>query len=228
MGKLNGFSKVRNIIFGILLLFIFGCSRISENDIAKELAVNTEVTSVLSDVSTEPLETIPAQESILEIEEVVQAPVQMTLPEIYLSQIGVREATGRNDGPEVEMYLKAVNLGKGKAWCSAFVAWSLNEANIPHRINAWSPTAENRSNFIYRTRSFVKEPQAGDVFTIWYTKLKRIGHTGFYHANQNESIIITVEGNTNEAGSREGDGVYKKYRSLKTIHSISRWENQLP
>ena len=222
MGKFKSNSKVRDIILGILLLFIFGCSRVSENDLSKDLAVNdTELASI---IEADVVETIPAEESILEIEEVVLPPVQMTLPEIYLSQIGVREATGKNDGPEVEMYLKTVGLKKGFAWCSAFVKWSLDEAEIPNKINAWSPTAENRNHFVYANKKHIKEPQPGDVFTIWYTKIKRIGHTGFYHEMQNDHIIVTVEGNTNEAGSREGDGVYKKYRSLKTIHSISRWQ----
>jgi hypothetical protein len=121
------------------------------------------------------------------------------------------------------MYLRTVGLGKGYSWCSAFVKWSLDEAEVPNKINAWSPTAENKKRFIYQSRRFIDEPEPGDVFTIWFPRMKRIGHTGFFDGQQNESIIITVEGNTNEAGSREGDGVYKKYRSLKTIHSISRW-----
>ena len=207
-----------------LAFLLFGCTNrnsVPENDLGSELAVNTEVGSVLSDFSTE---VISSDESILEIPEVVEAPVQMTLEEIYLSQIGVREATGNNDGPEVEMYLKHVGKWKGLPWCSAFVAWCLSEADIPHTVNAWSPTSENRRNFVYRNKAFSKEPAPGDVFTIFYPRLKRVGHTGFYHKNQNDFIIVTVEGNTNEAGSREGNGVYKKYRPLKTIHSISRWE----
>lgn len=214
-------AKIRIYICILLLFSLSNCKRVSEVDLTKDLAVND--TELIEIIETEVIETIPAEESIIEEVEVVLPEVKPTLPEIYLSQVGVREATGRNDGPEVEMYLASVGLKKGYPWCSGFVAWSLNQAEIPHRINAWSPTAENRNNFVFRNSKFVTEPQSGDVFTIWYTKLKRIGHTGFYHENQNESIIVTVEGNTNSQGSREGDGVYKKYRSLKTIHSISRW-----
>ena len=210
------------IYFGFIALFfltLFNCNSVSEADRSSDLAVNTE----LPNLSTE-VEWISAEESITNEPEVLLEPVKMTLPEIYLSQIGVREATGKNDGPEVEMYLRSVKLGKGYPWCSAFVAWSLDEAEIPHRINAWSPTAENRSNIVYQARRFISEPEPGDVFTIWYNNLKRIGHTGFHHQRLDNGMIVTVEGNTNEAGSREGDGVYKKYRRLNTIHSISRWE----
>jgi hypothetical protein len=215
-------AKIHYCILTVLLLSFSSCDRVHKNDLSKDLAVNdTELVSV---IESDVVETIPAEESITNEPEVLLEPVKMTLPEIYLSQVGVREATGKNDGPEVEMYLRSVGLGKGYPYCSAFVAWCLNEAEIPHRINAWSPTAENRNHFIYVNKKTVKQPQAGDVFTIYYTRLKRIGHTGFYHENQNESIMVTVEANTNNAGSREGDGVYKKYRSLNTIHSISRWE----
>jgi hypothetical protein len=213
-------AKIRIFVFCLLLFGLSNCKRVPEADLSKDLAVNTEVGSVLSDFSAE---VIPAEESILEIPEVLEAPVQMTLEEIYLSQVGVRELTGKNDGPEVEMYLKHVGKWKGLPWCSAFVAWCLSEADIPHTVNAWSPTSENRRNLIYKNKLFYDEPLPGDVFTIFYPRLKRVGHTGFYHKNQNESIVVTVEGNTNEAGSREGNGVYKKYRPLKTIHSISRW-----
>jgi hypothetical protein len=36
-------------------------------------------------------------------------------------------------------------------------------------------------------------------------------------------VMITIEGNTNEMGSREGDGVYKKRRYLRTIYKVARW-----
>lgn len=200
-----------------ILLLCYSCTTdVRSNDIVDEEKEELIEAGVI--------EVIPAEESILNEPEILEAPRKQTIEEIYLSQIGVRELTGKNDGPEVEMYLRSVGLSKGYAWCSAFVAWCLNEVEIPHKINAWSPTAENRNNFIYNNKNFVKEPRAGDVFTLWYNNLKRIGHTGFYHQNQNDKIIVTVEGNTNDAGSREGDGVYKKYRSLNTIHSISRWE----
>ena len=213
----------RSFLFAILLIkHSVNSDGVSEVRVIEEkpiLAVNDNQNS--SEIPE--LEVISPEESLLGVEEVILPEQKPTLSDIYLSQIGVRELTGKNDGPEVEIYLKSVGLGKGYSWCSAFVKWSLDQVEISNKINAWSPTAENKSNLIYQTRRFISEPEPGDVFTLYYPKLKRIGHTGFFHQKQNESIIVTVEGNTNEAGSREGDGVYKKYRSLKTIHSISRW-----
>lgn len=173
-----------------------------------------EVVVITPEPISEP-ETLPVSVPVQ-----VQAP---TISDVYLSQLGVREATGKNDGPEVEKYLRSVGLGKGNAWCSAFVHWCMKEAGLPNKINAWSPTAHNPKNIIYMAGKLREEPKAGDVGTLYYSKLKRIGHAYFYHERLNSTVYKSVEGNTNEAGSREGDGVYMKYRSFNATYSITRW-----
>src|SRR6266571_2567991 len=40
-----------------------------------------------------------------------------------VSQVGIQELTGHNDGKEVEIYLHSVGLKKGAPYCSAFVCW---------------------------------------------------------------------------------------------------------
>ena len=148
---------------------------------------------------------------------------QSCVVETYKSQIGVREATGHNDGKQVEAYLKSVKLGKGYAWCAAFVKWTFDQCGIKTTINAMALSTHRKGHFVYNKGVKYKEPQAGDVFTLYYPKLKRIGHTGFFDKEINDKIFRTVEGNTNSAGSREGDGVYVKYRSYKATYSINRW-----
>ncbi|MDF2381308.1 CHAP domain-containing protein [Nostoc ellipsosporum NOK] len=145
------------------------------------------------------------------------------LQQVYTSQIGVREATGRNDGPEVERYLRAVGLGKGNAWCAAFVRWCFDQVGIRTPITAWSPTAYNAKNPVWRNGRLITEPRPGDVFCLWYPSLGRIAHTGFYDRRINSTVYESVEGNTNEAGSRSGDGVYRRKRSFRATYVISRW-----
>lgn len=147
---------------------------------------------------------------------------QPTIQKVYTSQIGVREATGRNDGKEVEKYLRSVGLGKGYAWCAAFVKWCFDHAGVKTTINAYSPTAQS-NRLLWFKGKLLAEPAPGDVFCLYFPSMKRIGHTGFYDGRLNSSLFRTVEGNTNDAGSREGDGVYRKYRSFKATYSISRW-----
>lgn len=147
-----------------------------------------------------------------------------TVKEVYDSQIGVREQpAGSNWGIPVQNYLAAVNVKSPAPWCAAFVKWTFDQAQIKTPITAWSPTAHNRRNVVFERSKFLQEPRPGDVFTLWFPKLKRIAHTGFFDRRINASVYRTVEGNTNEAGSREGDGVYVKYRSYRATYSISRW-----
>lgn len=147
--------------------------------------------------------------------------------EAYSSQIGVREATGKNDGEAVEMFLAVTGLGKGYAWCAAFVAWAFNESGVVASKSAWSPSWFPTSKTIYiRGGDRNQTPQAADVFGIYFTNLKRIAHVGFVDDWQmNTSHVITVEGNTNDAGSREGDGVYRKRRLKSQVYKVSRWVN---
>lgn len=163
--------------------------------------------------------------SLLAITTALTQAAPPTVKQSYDSQIGTYEQTGKNDGPKVEMYLKTVNLPKGYAWCAAFVKWNLLQAGVisATRINAMALSCHNAKNIVFEKRTFYQSPKVGDVFTLYYAKLKRIGHTGFFDKQINESIFQSVEGNTNAAGSREGDGVYRKYRSFKATYSISRW-----
>ena len=149
---------------------------------------------------------------------------QSCLTKTYLSQVGVREKTGHNDGVEVEMYLKTTKLGPGYAWCSAFVKWCLIQCGVPNKtITAWAATAINHNNYVFRNQKFLQEMMPGDVFTIWSYKYNRVSHTGFGHQKLNAKIIRTVEGNTNDGGSTDGDGVYQRIRPLYSIHTLSRW-----
>jgi len=145
--------------------------------------------------------------------------------EVYTAELGVREATGRNDGVRVEMYLASVGHKKGAPWCAAFVSWVYQQAGVKAVKSAWSPSWFPVNNTIYtRGKEGNKTPDRADVFGLWFQNLKRIAHVGFIHEWQpNTSVVITVEGNTNDAGSREGDGVYKKRRLKSQIYKVSRW-----
>jgi len=159
----------------------------------------------------------------------------------YSSQIGVRELTNRNDGEKIDMYLASTGLvnnkayraktGKGYAWCAAFVTWSLKESfkDTDYQIkipsgSAWAPSWFT-ANVIYIKGKLNKvKPDKTDVIGIWSPTEKRIGHVGFVDAWPDDGdYVITVEGNTNAAGSREGDGVYRKRRLKANIHKVSRW-----
>ncbi|WP_299432108.1 CHAP domain-containing protein [uncultured Aquimarina sp.] len=141
--------------------------------------------------------------------------------ELYDSQVGVREVGGVNLGPHVEMYLTSVELGPGYAWCAAFVSWCYQNAGIQTPLSGWVPSYALQRKRIYQRGKFeLEEPQKGDLFLIWYHTLNRPAHIGFID-QWREKWVVTVEGNTNDNGSREGDGVYRKRRLKKQIWVVS-------
>jgi LysM repeat protein len=145
--------------------------------------------------------------------------------ETMQSQIGIIERTGNNDGVEVEAYLASAGLGRGNPWCASFVNWTYMQCGYDFNLDApgWVPSWFPNSKLIY-TRAGINKapPQPGDLIGIWYESKGRLAHIGFYE-DQSGDWIISIEGNTNEGGSREGDGVYRKIRMKRTIHSISSW-----
>lgn len=130
---------------------------------------------------------------------------------------------GSNWGYPVSKYLKSVHVTTPAPWCAAFVHFCLDSAGIKTPITAYSPSAQNLKNTIYINNKWYKEPESGDVFTIYFPSMGRIGHTGFIDRKINESVCETVEGNSNNAGSREGIGVFRRKRPVHTLHSITRW-----
>jgi hypothetical protein len=130
-----------------------------------------------------------------------------------------------NCGEDVEKYLAAAGLKRGQPWCAAFVKWCLDSAGVENSLNGSAISAVKKNNIIYtgnlRNKNEINVKK-GDVFTLYYKHLKRIGHTGFITKMDGKSVY-TIEGNTNVKGSREGDGVYMKRRPLSTIYNISRW-----
>ncbi len=151
------------------------------------------------------------------------------LRRIYTAEIGVREASGKNDGRRVGEYLRYVGLPEGYAYCAAFVCWALGEAGIENPKNGWSPALfparrviwnqdqayaqrttrnkEQRQSLLLAPAVLRQQrPQSGDVFGIYYSDLKRIAHCGFVD-NWDGTWCITVEANTSpdQAVTARGD-----------------------
>ncbi|GAF05602.1 C40 family peptidase [Saccharicrinis fermentans] len=141
-------------------------------------------------------------------------------------QLHVREVT-QNSSPDIDKYLHHVGFDYPVAWCAAFVSWNLYNVGISNPNSAWSPSFARDKDVIWYSKSGYKNKKtialAGDVVTFYYSSLKRVGHVGFYIKTDKSGYFITIEGNTNNNGSRTGDGVYKKKRSPKKVYAISRY-----
>jgi hypothetical protein len=152
-----------------------------------------------------------------------QAAKRQAIVQVSSHEIGVKEATGNNDGKEVECYLASVNLKKGNPWCAAFVAWVYDQCFIKHPISGYSPDWFRYPNVIYQRNATDKfAAGVGDVFGIWFPEKQRIAHVGII-VGFSGNYVITVEGNTNDALSRDGDGVYKKRRLIRQLYAVSTY-----
>ena len=137
--------------------------------------------------------------------------------EIALKNEGVSEKPkGSNSGPEVDIYLKCVGLGKGYSWCMAFVYWCVNtaakELNVPNPLiktggvlKQWNETTLRK----FPTRASAVKP--GDIFIMEFGH--GTGHTGFVEKIVG-GLVYTIEGNTNDDGSREGYEVARRQRAI--------------
>lgn len=150
---------------------------------------------------------------------------QERLREAYTAEIGVREATGNNDGERVEYFQASCGLKKGDMWCAAFVCSSHKDAGIHCPNSGYSPNwfPDNKTIYTHGAKNNLI-PSFSDVLGIYFPEKKRIAHVGFIDEwKDGDNYCVTVEGNTNGEGSREGDGVYKKRRLKSQIYKISRW-----
>lgn len=141
--------------------------------------------------------------------------VRSAIVDIAVAEIGVREATGNNDGKRVEEYLAYTSLGKGYAWCAAFVSWSYGEAGLSGPRNAWAPALFPLSHRYTKFQTQRGEVRSADLFALYNQKLGRIDHVGIVR-NKDDKYILTVEGNVENR-------VLSKRRALVTIYAFANW-----
>lgn len=129
--------------------------------------------------------------------------------EIARLHVGVREV-GRNKGPCVEAYLARANAHPGDPWCAAFVYYCFSQAALELIMPCPVPrTASVHRMWIKAARFQRGEPTAGAV--VCWDHGRGRGHAGLV-LEVGGDLITTIEGNTNDGGSREGDGVYQRER----------------
>lgn len=150
------------------------------------------------------------------------SPLRDKVDSIAETYIGIREATGNNDGPEVEAILHNIGLGKGYAWCAALQSQIFDDAKLKSPRSAYCPDWF-RTNIVYRRDKKTPTPfkvKRGQNAGFFIASKGRVGHIGmiFDESKFNYSIH---EGNTNEAGSDEGEGAYNKIRNKRSIYIIA-------
>ena len=130
-------------------------------------------------------------------------------------EIGTREGSLPNNGDKVSAYLRYTGIRSPAKWCAAFVSYVFGQAGYPAPKTAWSPD-------LFPAKRLVRQPRPGVVLGIYFGSLKRIAHCGIVEAVKG-SWVFSIEGNTNLQGSREGDGVYRRMRHVRSIYRFAEW-----
>jgi cell wall-associated NlpC family hydrolase len=146
------------------------------------------------------------------------------------AEIGVEEIDGTNCGPRVNEYKAATNLPPKESWpwCAAFVCWLVREAmnggeytfKRPTTAGAWAFEAWSLAQ---DNSTWTKKPHRGDIKPgdIVIFKFSHIGIA--VTAPDSKGNLLTIEGNTDGAGSREGGAVLRKRRREDQIRSRIRF-----
>jgi hypothetical protein len=131
---------------------------------------------------------------------------------IATTLLETKEDWGENSGPMVDQILASVDLPPGNPWCAAFNYYCFSRAGFADAVprTGWSPS------WLAGQKKPADKAQTADVFGIYFSSLRRIAHTGIIE-KPCKGYCITIEGNTNNGGSRDGDGVYRRRRPNKTI-----------
>jgi peptidoglycan hydrolase-like protein with peptidoglycan-binding domain len=140
---------------------------------------------------------------------------------IARGQIGVLEnPLGSNRGPQVDTYHRAAGLDPAAgnyAWCVSFLQWVFAQAfqSSPLFRTAgvhvlWAKRMVGSTAVVTANKASRHTVKPGMVFVLDTGGGK--GHVGLVEAvNGSKGTLVTIEGNTNNGGSREGVGVFQRH-----------------
>jgi hypothetical protein len=165
------------------------------------------------------------------VQTTTSSPLLAAVLQVAASQIGVREdPPGSNQGPVVDQYLASVGLDSkddSYPWCAAFVYWCFEQASAASHVA--NPVTRTASVLEHWRRSPARRIDAADAiedpalvqpgFIFVLSTGGGAGHTGLVLAVHGGKLV-TIEGNTNEGGSREGIGVFQ--RESRKLADINR------
>lgn len=139
-----------------------------------------------------------------------------------------REIGGKNSGPWVRLYMSG-REGEDAPWCAGFVSYILRQACDTLRLplplepspscDLLAASARERGIFVPgASRGASARIPPGSLF------LHRLGEADWTHTgivlDSREGVLETIEGNTNDDGSREGYEVCHGYRGTQSMDYV--------
>ncbi len=147
--------------------------------------------------------------------------------QVAILEIGKEEIPrNSNWGEHVQKYLKSVGITFPASWCMAFVYWCTKTAGVlvPDGIGGKKVPLIRTGGVLRQWNEIDKKykftsPSPGDIFIMDFGG--GLGHTGFVESVSGDSIH-TIEGNSNDEGSREGYEVCRRVRKITACKGFIR------
>ncbi|CAN7399483.1 CHAP domain-containing protein [Pseudorhodoferax sp. LjRoot39] len=158
------------------------------------------------------------------------SPLMLQALGMAASQIGQMEAPlGSNRGPMVDLYLKETGVPltgspDTRAWCMAFVYWAFEHAALNLGTTNVAPRTAGcldhwgRARFVPGAVRITSAEALADLSLVKPGQVficdfgHGLGHAGIVERVLPDGRLVTVEGNTNNDGSRSGVGVFRLER----------------
>jgi hypothetical protein len=134
------------------------------------------------------------------------------------AHVGMKEVPANsNRGNVIDQANTYTGVDLGSPWCASIIS-------LAYKMSGFDQPRDARSAALFppgkrKLKQFVK---AGDLGGIYYPRLKRIGHVVMIRKFFG-NFVLTIEGNTNRKGNREGDGLFYYIRPLSEFRYFSNW-----
>lgn len=131
------------------------------------------------------------------------------------NNVGIRE-TSKNYSPAISRFLAFVGISKPSPWCAAFACTMVNDACKKLGIkNKMPKSASVHALVIKAKKAGLWTPACTPGYLCAHDSGGGKGHMGIAASYKlSNDDVMSIEGNTNKAGSREGDSVEVKFRPM--------------
>lgn len=138
---------------------------------------------------------------------------------LLVQQTYVRETDGPNDSPEIRHYQASTGNAPPDPWCCSFVCWGLHYLLGNRMTLPMTGSCELLRQAAKKRGMLIGVPRYGCVGLL-INRDTNTAHHAFVVTSDPEpdGSFDTIEGNTNDNGSREGDGVYERHRGGAADH----------
>lgn len=125
---------------------------------------------------------------------------------VAASQVGFRE--GSNNDTPFGLWYRMNNV----AWCAIFVSWAAVFSGSKQIVPRHAYTPAGAAWFKARGQ-WGTQPKVGAIAYFHSSSMGRISHVEIVERVNPDGSFISLGGNTNNTGSREGNGVYRQRRT---------------